>query len=199
MKVLLFNGSPKKEGNTFHALRVLAQQLCAEGIESEIIQVGSREIVGCKACGGCSAGKGCVLPDPWFHEITEKAKNCDGMVFASPVYFAGMNGTLKAFLDRFFYQRGVRKNFRLKVGAAVAVCRRAGSVGTFDEINHYFTISEMMLAPSTYWNNVIALSPGDAQLDAEGMRVMRNLGRNMAWMLKIKEAAKDTIPMPKSE
>ncbi len=199
MKVLLFNGSPKTNGNTYQALCEAAHILNLAGINTEIIQVGSVRVSGCIACGGCAGGSGCVLPDPWFAQVTKKAIECDGMIFGSPVYFAGMNGTMKAFLDRLFYQRGIRQHFRLKVGAAVAVCRRAGSVGTFDEINHYFLISEMLIAPSTYWNNVLALQPGDAQNDGEGLRTMRNMARNMAWMLQMKQATRQAIPLPEAE
>ncbi|MBQ4637233.1 MAG: flavodoxin family protein [Clostridia bacterium] len=195
MKIIAFNGSPKRNGNTYHALKIACNELEAQGFETEIVCVGERDIPGCKACGGCTDGK-CVFGDEWFKEMTQKAIEADGIILGSPVYYASINGTMKAFLDRLFFQRGMKNKLRHKVGGAVSICRRAGSVSTFDHLNHYFTISEIIVAPSTYWNIGIGMGPGDFTLDREGVSTMVNMAKNMAWLLKMKEATKDIIEEP---
>ncbi|MBE5761777.1 MAG: flavodoxin family protein [Clostridiales bacterium] len=195
MKIIAFNGSPKRNGNTYHALKIACDVLEAQGFETEIVCVGERDIPGCKACGGCDDGN-CVFGDEWFKEMTQKAIEADGIILGSPVYYASINGTMKAFLDRLFFQRGMKNKLRHKVGGAVSICRRAGSVSTFDHLNHYFTISEIIVAPSTYWNIGIGMGPGDFTLDREGVSTMVNMAKNMAWLLKMKEATKDIIEEP---
>ncbi|MGI5899053.1 MAG: flavodoxin family protein [Christensenellales bacterium] len=195
MKVLALNGSPRKQGNTYTALNAAAQELQKEGIEVEIINIGARDISGCKACGGCEDGV-CAFADEWFREMTQKIIDADGLILGSPVYYASINGTMKSFLDRTFYQRGMKTKMRHKFGASVAICRRAGSVATFDHLNHYLLISEMIAVGSSYWNMGIAGPSGSLPQDEEGIRTMRRLGQNMAWLLKMKEYSKDAIREP---
>lgn len=195
MKVLALNGSPRPNGNTYAALCEVSAELTAQGIEVEIVNVGAHDIFGCKACGGCADGE-CIFADDWFRQTTKKMVEADGIILASPVYYASINGTMKSFLDRTFFQRGMKAKMRHKVGASVAICRRAGGVGTFDHLNHYLLISEMIAVGSSYWNMGIARSEGEFERDREGMDIMRQLGRNIAWVLKMKEAARSSIEEP---
>ena len=197
MKVLLINGSPKEKGNTAFALTQMAEVFADQGIETEMIHVGNLLIRGCQGCGACYKIGHCVIDDI-VNEVAQKLDAADGMVVGSPVYYASPNGTLLSFLDRLFYSTG-KMNKRMKVGASVVCARRGGTTASMDVLNKYFTISEMPLASSTYWNIIHGAKPGDAQQDAEGIRTVRNLAKNMSYMMKAFAAAKDTVELPESE
>ena len=182
MNVLLLNGSPHAQGCTYTSLAEVAGALESCGVETEIFQLGTEPIRGCVACGGCSAGKGCVLPEGRVNDFIGKMAKADGLVVGSPVYYASANGALISFLDRAFYAGG--DCFAHKPAAAVASARRAGTTATLDELNKYFTIKQMPVVSSTYWNMVHGHSPEEVRQDREGLQTMRNLGRNMAWLLK---------------
>lgn len=195
MKVLLINGSPKKEGNTFLALSEVATALENSGVKTQIVSIGNKAVQGCIACNKCSELGRCVFKDELYNTIRDELKDADGLIIGSPVYYAGPNGSLCALLDRVFYS--CHEFLEYKPGASVAVARRGGTSTTFDRLNKYFTISNMPVVSSQYWNNVHGLLPGEALQDAEGLQIMRTLGRNMAWLLKnIKEGAQ---PVPKAE
>ena len=198
MKVLLINGSPHENGNTAFALAQMAEVFAELGIETETIQVGSQLIRGCQGCGACYKLKKCVIEDGLVNETADKLAEADGMVVGSPVYYASPNGTLLSFLDRLFYSSG-RINKRMKVGASVVCARRGGTTASMDVLNKYFTISEMPLASSTYWNIIHGAKSGEAAADAEGIRTVRNLAKNMAYMMKAFQAAKDTVELPEPE
>ena len=197
MKVLLINGSPKANGNTAFALEQMADVFAAQGIETETIHVGNLLIHGCQGCGACYKIGKCVIDDI-VNETALKLAEADGMVVGSPVYYASPNGTLLSFLDRLFYSTG-KINKRMKVGASIVCARRGGTTASMDVLNKYFTISEMPLASSTYWNIIHGAKPGDAQQDAEGIRTVRNLAKNMSYMMKAFAAAKDTVALPEPE
>lgn len=182
MKVLLINGSPHREGNTFIALSEVARALEAEGVLTETVHIGAKAVQGCIACGKCAELGHCVFPDDLYRAVRERLAAADGLVVGSPVYYAGPNGSLCALLDRVFYSCG--EYLAYKPAAAVAVCRRGGASATFDRLNKYFTISNMPVVPSQYWNSVHGLVAGEASQDAEGLQTMRVLGRNMARLLK---------------
>lgn len=183
MKVMLINGSPKAMGNTGIALNEVAKTLNENGIDTEIIQLGSASIRDCIGCGRCGElNNRCVFDEDIVNEILEKAEQCDGFVFGTPVYYAHPSGRILSALDRMFYAGG--SVFAHKPGAAVAVARRGGTTASFDVLNKYFTINQMPVVSSTYWNNVHGCVPGEAVKDEEGLRTMRNLARNMAWLLK---------------
>ncbi|MCF0194171.1 MAG: flavodoxin family protein [Bacteroidaceae bacterium] len=181
-KVLLINGSPHKEGNTYLALREVARKLEECGVEAEIEWIGNKSMQGCTACGSCKERGCCVFRDEVMTRIEKKVEECDGLVVGSPVYYAGPSGSLCAFLDRLFYSHG--KHLRYKPGASVAVCRRGGASATFDRLNKYFTINCMPVVSSQYWNSVHGRTAGEALQDAEGMQTMRTLAQNMVWMLR---------------
>ncbi|MBR5486109.1 MAG: flavodoxin family protein [Oscillospiraceae bacterium] len=196
MKVLILNGSPNSNGCTARALKEVADTLNAQGIETETLQIGSKNIRGCTSCRRCvSLGK-CVFDDP-VNEIADKLKSADGLLVGSPVYYAGANGTIKALLDRLFYSSRYDKT--MKVGAAVVSSRRGGSTSVFDELNKYFTISGMPIVSSSYWNEVHGFTSEDVEKDLEGLQTMRNLGRNMAFMIKAINLAKEKYGMPQNE
>lgn len=196
MKVLLINGSPRKEGNTSIALKEVADELNREGIETETIQIGMQVIRGCLACGYCHKNGKCVIDDI-VNKISEKFKESDGLVIASPVYYASANGTLISFLDRLFYSSPFDKT--MKVGASIAVCRRGGASATFDELNKFFTISNMPVVSSQYWNSLHGRNVGEAKEDLEGLQTMRTLARNMAFLIKAIDDAKDKYGLPEKE
>lgn len=196
MKVLLINGSPKETGNTAFALEQMAEVFAAENIETETIQVGSQLIRGCQGCGACYKLGKCVIDD-MVNETAVKLAQADGMVIGSPVYYASPNGTLISFLDRLFYSNSA--DLRMKVGASIVCARRGGTTAAMDVLNKYFTISQMPVASSTYWNIIHGAKPGQAAEDAEGIRTMRNLAKNMAYMMKAFAAAKDTVALPENE
>lgn len=198
MKVLLVNGSPNPKGCTYTALSEVADTLGKEGIETQIFQIGRKPISGCIACFKCSDLNRCVIDD-MANEFGELAKDMDGFVIGSPVYFASAAGSLTAFMDRAFFSPD-RNIFRLKPAAAVVSARRAGTTAAFDQLNKYFTLLQMPVISSSYWNMVHGMTPDDVRQDLEGMQVMRNLGRNMAWFLRCKEAAaKAGVALPERE
>lgn len=202
MKMLAFNGSPNKEGNTFHAINLVAAELAKEGIETEIIQVGNQKIQGCIACNKCIKNKNeqCVLPGDEVNQWIQKMKQADGILLGSPVYFSAISGAMKSFLDRAFYVTSMNNGMlRHKVGAAVVAVRRSGGLPTFDQLNNYLCYSEMLIATSNYWNVIHGTRPGEATQDAEGVQIMRVLGKNMAWMMKLVENGKNTVEAPERE
>ena len=196
MKVLMINGSPRKSGNTAIALKEMEKIFGAEGVETETIQVGNKDIRGCIACGSCMKDKECVFHD-LVNETAPKLKEADGLVIASPVYYASANGTLISFLDRLFYSTPFDKT--MKVGASVAVARRGGTSATFDELNKYFTISGMPVASSQYWNSVHGREAGEAAQDEEGLQTMRTLARNMTFLMKSIALGKERYGLPEKE
>lgn len=196
MKVIAINGSPKAEGNTYHALKIVTEELEKEGISTEIIHVGNKNIHGCLSCGACKDNQNerCIIRDE-VNEIIQKLKSADGIVIGSPVYYASIAGTMKCFLDRTFFTASANGGlFRHKVGASVVAVRRSGEVATFDHLNHYFTIGEMFLASSNYWNVIHGRMPGEAIQDEEGVQTMRVLGKNMAFLIKAIEKSKADLP-----
>jgi multimeric flavodoxin WrbA len=200
MKVIAINGSPKKEGNTFHALNIVGDEIKAAGIDFEIIQIGHKLIHGCLACGKCAINQDekCTIITDELNKYIQKIKEADGIILGSPVYYSGIAGTMKSFLDRLFYVSSSNGNlFRHKVAAAVVAVRRSGGSSTFDSLNHYLTYSEMILATTNYWNIIHGRIPGEVTQNAEGVQIMRVLGKNMAWILKMKEAS--TIEPPQKE
>ena len=181
MKVLLINGSPHKEGCTFTALTEIKDQLEKEGIDSEIFWIGNKPVRGCIACGKCGTLEKCAFDDDVANEIIDKILESDGLIIGSPVYYAGPNGALCAILDRVFYSASAK--FAFKPGASVVSCRRGGSTASFDRLNKYFTISNMPVVASKYWNMVHGNNPEEVKQDLEGLHTMRTLARNMAWLL----------------
>ena len=196
MKALLINGSPHEKGCTGRALSEVARTLEQEGIETETLWIGTKDVRGCIACGTCRKLGKCVFNDV-VNEAAVKFAEADALIVGSPVYYAGLNGTLKSFLDRLFYSSSYSKH--MKVGAAVTSSRRAGTLTTFDDINRFFTISGMPIAPSTYWNEVHGFTAEDVEKDLEGLQVMRNLGRNIAFMVKAINAQKEKEGLPEVE
>jgi len=199
MKVIAFNGSPKENGNTATAINAVAEQLRTLGVEVEILQVGNKAIRGCLACGVCANNKDekCVIKDDVVNEYFQKAKEADGIILSSPVYFSGIAGTMKSFLDRLFYVASANGGvFRHKVGANVVAVRRSGGVATFDGLNHYFLFAEMPIASSNYWNVVHGKTPGESSQDLEGMQTMSVLGEKMAWLMKLIENGAGTVEEP---
>ena len=197
MKVLMLNGSARPAGNTHIALKEIGEQLKREGIDYEIVNVGGGPIRDCLGCGRCSEN-GCAFGDDGVNDFIAKAKEADGFVFGTPVYYAHPSGRILSFLDRVFYSGGAA--FAFKPGASVAVARRGGTSASFDVMNKYFGISRMFVAGSTYWNLVHGTKPGEAAEDAEGLQTMRNLARNMAYLLKCQEAGRLAgIPLPETE
>lgn len=195
MKVLLINGSPRSNGNTFIALSEVAETLESNGIETEIVSVGTRAVQGCIACRQCVEKGRCVFNDDLYNSVYGKLNTADGIVVGSPVYFAGPNGSLCALLDRLFYSAASLLQY--KPAAAVAVCRRGGASATFERLNKYFTITNMVVVGSQYWNSVHGQLKGEAVQDAEGLQTMRTLGNNMAWVLaNLKDGGH---PLPEKE
>ena len=196
MNVLIINGSPRVGGNTSIALKEMEQVFAQEGIETETIQVGGKDIRGCIACGTCFTRGKCVFDD-LVNQTAPKFEACDGLVIASPVYYASANGTLVSFLDRLFYSCRFDKS--MKVGASVVVARRGGLSATFDALNKYFTIAGMPVASSQYWNSVHGRAPGEAAQDAEGLQTMRTLARNMSFLIKSIALGKEKYGLPQKE
>ena len=202
MKALAFNGSPNKEGNTWHAIKIVAAELEKEGIETEIIHVGNKVISGCTACAQCIKNKNeqCVLPGDEVNEWIQKMKSADGIILGSPVHYSAIGGTMKSFLDRAFYVTSFNNAMlRHKVGASVVAVRRSGGLPTFDQLNNYLCYSEMLVATSNYWNVIHGTLPGEASRDEEGVQIMRVLGRNMAWLMKLVENGKGKVAAPERE
>ena len=196
MKVLLINGSPHSSGSTYTARHEMEQIFHENGIETEMIHVGSREIRGCVACGTCSRTGKCVFDDP-VNETASKFEECDGVVVGSPVYYASANATLIAFLDRLFYSTNFDKT--MKVGTSVVSARRGGLSATFDELNKYFTISGMPVASGQYWNSIHGNDAKEAAQDLEGLQSMRTLARNMSFLIKSIALGKETYGLPEKE
>ena len=195
MKVLLINGSPHASGCTHTALSIVAEELNAQGVETEEIHVGSKDIRGCIACLSCKKNGRCVLDD-LVNETAPKLAEADGIVIGSPVYYGGPNGTVLSFMQRLFYSCGL--DLRMKVGASVVSCRRGGNSATFEALNQFFGISGMPTVPSTYWNDVHGYSAENVYADAEGVQTMRNLGRNMAFLIKSIRAEKEKSGAPQT-
>ncbi len=196
MKVLMINGSPHAKGNTYTALQEMEKVFAQEGVETEIIQVGNQAVRGCIACYSCYEKGRCVFDDI-VNETAPKFEECDGLVIASPVYYASANATLIAFLDRLFYSTHFDK--RMKVGASVVAARRGGLSATFDELNKYFTITGMPLASSQYWNSIHGRTPGEASQDAEGLQTMRTLAANMVFLMKSIALGREAYGLPEQE
>ena len=196
MKVLILNGSPRLGGNTTAAVEELVKTFAECGVETEVIRVGNLDVRGCTACGYCYDHDGCVFDDI-VNEIAAKFETADGLIAASPVYYASANATLIACLDRLFYSTGFDKT--MKVGASVVVARRGGCSAAFDEINKYFTNCGMPLASSQYWNSVHGRAPGEAAQDLEGLQTMRTLARNMSFLMKSIALGKEKYGLPEKE
>jgi multimeric flavodoxin WrbA len=202
MKVIAINGSPRKDGNTHQALAMAGDELLASGIDFEILHIGNKLLHGCRACGKCAVNKDeeCSIKTDDLNEWIQQLKTADGIILGSPVYYSGIAGTMKCFLDRAFYVAGGNGGlFRHKVGASVVALRRSGGSATFDSMNHYLTNSEMIVATANYWNIIHGREIGEVNRDLEGRQIMRVLGKNMAWILKMKEASKSLVEEPAAE
>ena len=195
-KVLLLNGSPRANGCTATALKEMISVFEEEGIETELIHVGNKNIRGCAACGSCMKTGKCIFEDP-VNEVAPKFEAADGLVVGSPVYYASPNGTILSLMDRLFYSTHFSKH--MKVGAAVVSARRGGNTASFDALNKYFTISGMPVASSTYWNQVHGFTAEDVRKDREGLQTMRNLARNMSFMIRAIADAKARYGLPRME
>ena len=196
MKVLLINGSPKANGNTAIALQEMIKVFESQGIETELLHIGGKDIRGCIACGKCRQLGHCVFDDIVV-QAGQKLAEADGLVVGSPVYYAAANGTVVSFMDRLFYSNSA--DLRMKVGAAVSVARRGGQTTTFDQLNKYFTISGMPVASGQYWNGVHGAAPGEAENDSEGLQQMRTLAANMAFLMKSIALGKEKFGLPEKE
>ena len=197
MKVIAINGSPNKKGNTWDALKTAGEPIKAEGIDFEIIHIGNKHVHGCIACKNCKTNKNnkCSINSDGLNDLLEVIREADGIILGSPVYYSGIAGTMKCFLDRLFYVSGSNGNWmRHKVGASVVAVRRSGGSATWNGLNHYLTISEMTVASSNYWNIIHGTVPGDAEHDKEGVQVMQVLGANIAWLLKMKQSNEISAP-----
>jgi multimeric flavodoxin WrbA len=196
MKVLLLNGSPRKNGNTALALHEMEQVFAAEGIETETLQIGSQPIRGCVGCASCANTGKCVFDD-LVNETAPKFEACDGLVIGSPVYYAAANATLVAFLTRLFYSTHFDKT--MKVGASVVAARRGGLTAAYDELNKFFGISGMPIASGQYWNGIHGRNPGEAAADEEGLQMMRTLAKNMSFLMKSIALGKEQYGLPEKE
>lgn len=196
MKVLIINGSPRMKGNTTLAIDEMVKVFSEEGIDTDVVRVGNKDIRGCMACNSCASTGKCVFDDA-VNEIAPKFEEADGLVVASPVYYASANGTLVSCLDRLFYSTHFDKT--MKVGGAIAVARRGGLSATFDELNKYFTICGMPVASSYYWNSLHGTAPGEAEQDKEGLATVRSLARNMSFLIKSIALGKEKYGGPKRE
>lgn len=188
MKVLAINGSPHPKGNTYHALEVMKTQLEAQGITTEVFNLGSKPIRACTGCGACAKNKNmtCIFSDDVVNEGIKKMAEADGIILASPVHFSAMSGAMKSFLDRAFYVQGSNGGlFRHKVGCSVAVVRRSGEVATLDQLNHYLLYSEMIVPSGNYWAGIHGRTPGEVLQDKEGVQTLEVLANNMAWIMKV--------------
>lgn len=196
MKVLMINGSPNIKGNTYVALHEMEKVFAEEGIETEILHIGNKDIRGCIGCRQCAKNGKCVFDDA-VNESAKKFEECDGLVVGSPVYYASANATLIAYLTRLFYSTPFDKS--MKVGAAVAAARRGGLTATYDELNKFFAIAGMPIASGQYWNGIHGATPGEAEQDVEGMQMMRTLARNMAFLMKSIALGKEKYGIPEKE
>ena len=198
MKVLIINGSPRIDGNTTIAINELIKTFDKEEIETEIVQIGNKDIRGCVACYKCHETGKCVFND-LVNEVALKLKEVDGLIIASPVYYAQANGTLVSFIQRLFFSTSRTIDKTMKVGASIAICRRGGASATFDELNKYFTISNMPVVSSQYWNSVHGLVQGQAVQDLEGLQTMRTLAKNMVFLIKSIQLGKNEFGLPEKE
>ncbi len=200
MKVVAFNGSPRPEGNTYHALKLVADELEKAGIEVEIIQVGNKVIRGCMACNACMKNRNekCIYDNDEVNGWIQKMKAADGILLGSPTHYAAIGGTMKSFLDRAFYVANLGF-LRHKVGAAVVSVRRTGGIATFNQLVNYINYTEMLMPTTNYWNVIHGLKPGEVVGDEEGQQIMRVLGKNMAWLMKLVEAGQETVKAPERE
>lgn len=198
MKVLIINGSPRIDGNTTIAINELIKTFDNEEIETEIVQIGNKDIRGCVACYKCYETGMCVFND-LVNEVALKLKEADGLIIASPVYYAQANGTLVSFIQRLFFSTSRTIDKTMKVGASIAICRRGGASATFDELNKYFTISNMPVVSSQYWNSVHGLVQGQAAQDLEGLQTMRTLAKNMVFLIKSIQLGKNEFGLPEKE
>lgn len=196
MKVLMLNGSPHVHGNTALALAEMEKIFAENGVDCEIVQVGSQPVRGCVACGYCNTHGKCVVKDQ-VNEVAEKLRDADALVVASPVYYGSANSSLTAFLDRLFFSASC--DLRMKLGASVVVCRRGGASAAFDQLNKYFTISNMPVVSSQYWNSVHGLAQGEAAQDAEGLQTVRVLARNMVFLMKSVALGRERFGLPEEE
>lgn len=193
MRVVLVNGSPTLKGCTYTGLQIIKEQLEANGIETSFYQVGNKPIVGCIGCRSCKSTGKCVFNDDLVNTVAEDLKGADGIIIGSAVHFASATGAATSFFDRLFYSME-RESLRLKFGAAIVSCRRGGASATFDQLNKYFTIAQMPIVSSSYWNEIHGFTPEDVMKDEEGVRTMKILANNMAYLIKCKEAAKLAYP-----
>ena len=196
-KVVLLNGSPKADGCTATALNEMVKTFHEEGVDTELVHVGNKAVRGCISCGYCGKNGKCVFNDDLVNEVAAKFESADGLVVGSPVYYGSPNGTILSFMDRLFYSTSFSK--QMQVGAAVVSCRRGGNTASFDVLNKYFTISSMPVASSTYWNQVHGFTTEDVKKDLEGLQTMRNLARNMSFMMKAFADAKEKYGLPIQE
>lgn len=199
MKVIAINGSPRKNGNTSQALKIMAYELEEQGIEVEIIQIEHLNIHGCIGCGYCrtSADNQCVFKDDIVNDVAKKMREADGFILASPTYYAGIAGTMKAFLDRVFYTSS--KYFKYKVATSISVVRRAGGVDVVQQLNNYLNLAQTVMPPSQYWTIGYGLAKGEVIQDKDGIQTIRKNARSMAWLLNIIDAGKEKIPAPVDE
>lgn len=199
MKVILINGSPRKDGNTFTALSAAAAELAKENIETEIIHIGAELLHGCIGCGYCREHKQnlCVFGTDLVNEVSLKMREADGFIIGSPVYYSGIAGTMKSFLDRVFFSSSAY--FRLKPAAALCAVRRSGGSSTFHQLNNYLNLAGTVIAPGMYWNVVHGRTPGEAEKDEEGLQTVRATAKNMAWLLKVFADAKTPRPVPEKK
>lgn len=202
MKVVAFNGSPNKKGNTYHAIRMVADELEKEGIDTDIIHVGAKTIKGCMGCGQCGVNKDkkCIFGKDNVNNWIQEMISADGIILGSPVHYSAIAGTMKSFLDRAFCVAGMNGNlFRHKVGTSVVAVRRSGGIPAFEQLNNFLNYSEILMPTSNYWNVIHGTTPGEATQDDEGKQIMSVLGKNMAWLMKILEYGKASIPAPEKE
>ncbi len=204
MKVLAINGSPNANGNTYHTLKIIGKEILNKNIEFEIIHIGNLEIKGCTGCHKCIQTKNnrCVFTNDFVNTAISIIESADGIILGAPVHFSGIPGTMKSFLDRIWYVSSCNGNslFHNKVGAAVVSLRRSGGSATLDSLYHYLTYSEMILATSNYWNVIHGTTPGEIKHDLEGIQIVRTLGKNIAWILKMKENSKiNKLCVPEKE
>lgn len=200
MKVIAINGSPKKEGNTYHAIKIVADELEKENIDVEIIHIGNQVIRGCMGCNTCMKNRDskCIFNDDIVNETIQKIKAADGLLLGTPVHYSAIGGTMKSFLDRVFYAGG-KETFRHKVGASLVAVRRSGGVPAFNQLNNFINYAEMAMPSSNYWNVIHGAAPGEVLQDEEGVQIMRILGKNMAWLLKVIDNGKATVEAPENE
>ena len=199
MKVIAFNGSPHKMGNTASALELAKEQFESAGIEFEIFHVGTKPVAGCMGCGMCFKNKNeeCIIKGDSVNEAIQKVKDADGVILASPVHYSGIAGNMKSFLDRLYYTCGANGNMmRHKVGSSLVAVRRSGGTATFDQLNHYLLISVMIVPASNYWNVIHGAAPGEITEDGEGMQILNVLCENMIWMLRSLEYSREAVPPP---